>query len=51
MPDGSLLYLSPGQDNVPQMGIVQELGPRFALGAVVLCVGDTAQKHVVHDEK
>lgn len=48
LPDGSIVYLSPGEHNVLQVAIVAELGPRFAPGAVVLYVGDTAQKHVVY---
>lgn len=50
LPDGSVVYLSPGEHNVLQVAIVEELGPRFAPGAVVLYVGDTALKHVVYAE-
>ena len=48
LPGGSVVYLSPGEHNVLQVAIVEELGPRFAPGAVVLYVGDTALKHVVY---
>lgn len=44
---GEIVYLSPGKHNELQVKIVHELGPRFAPGAVVVYIGDTAQKHVV----
>ncbi len=47
LPDGSTVYLSPGEHNALQVAIIEEFGPRFAPGAVVLYVGDTAKKHVV----
>jgi adenine-specific DNA-methyltransferase len=50
LPDGSIVYLSPGEHNVLQVAIVEKLGPRFAPGAVVLYVGDTALKNVVYSE-
>ncbi|MGH9325366.1 MAG: BsuBI/PstI family type II restriction endonuclease [Terriglobia bacterium] len=50
LPDSSVVYLSPGEHNVLQVDIVEQLGPRFAPGAVVLYVGDTALKHVVYAE-
>jgi len=45
--DGSTVYLSPGEHNSLQVAIIEEFGPRFAPGAVVLYVGDTAKKHVI----
>jgi adenine-specific DNA-methyltransferase len=45
--DGSTIYLSPGKHNKLQVAVIKELGPRFAPGATVLYVGDTALKHVV----
>ncbi|MEJ7637352.1 MAG: BsuBI/PstI family type II restriction endonuclease [Singulisphaera sp.] len=45
--DGTTLYLSTGEHNALQVAIIEEFGPRFAQGAVVLYVGDTAKKHVV----
>lgn len=45
--DGTTVYLSPGEHNALQVAIIEEFGPRFAQGAVVLYVGDTAKKHVV----
>ncbi len=47
LPDGSMVYLSPGEHNALQVAIIEEFGPRFAPGAVVLYVGDTAKKHVI----
>lgn len=49
LPFGSIVYLSPGEHNVLQVAIVEQLGPRFAPGATVLYVGDTALKHVVYE--
>ena len=50
LPDGSVVYLSPGEHNVLQVALVEQFGPRFAPGAVVLYVGDTALRHVVYAE-
>jgi adenine-specific DNA-methyltransferase len=47
LPGGSTAFLSPGEHNKLQVAIVDEFGPRFAPGAEVLYVGDTADKHVV----
>jgi adenine-specific DNA-methyltransferase len=44
--DGTTLFLSPGVHNQLQVKIVEEFGPRFAPGANLLYVGDTAEKHV-----
>ncbi len=44
---GSTVYLSPGEHNVLQVAIIEKFGPRFAPGASVLYVGDTARKHVI----
>jgi len=51
MPDGSTVYLSPGEHNKLQAAVIREFGPRFAPGATVLYVGDTALKHVVCETK
>jgi adenine-specific DNA-methyltransferase len=51
LPDGVLLSLSPGEHNRLQVAIVEVFGPRFAPGAQVLYVGDTAQKHVLCETK
>lgn len=45
--DGSTVYLSPGMHNKLQVAVIEEFGPRFAPGAAVLYVGDTAVKHIV----
>ncbi len=47
LPDGATIYLSPGKHNKLQVAIIEEFGPRFAPGAEVLYVGDTADKHVL----
>lgn len=47
LPNGKEVHLSPGAHNELQVAIVEEFGPRFAPGAEVLYVRDTAQKHVV----
>ena len=49
LPDGSTVLLSPGKHNELQVSVIEEMGPRFAPGARVLYVGDTAKKHVVLD--
>jgi hypothetical protein len=48
---GSTVYLSPGEHNALQVAIIEEFGPRFAPGAVVLYVGDTAKKHVLFESE
>ncbi len=47
LPDGTIVHLSPGEHNVLQVAVIEQFGPRFAPGADVLYVGDTALKHVV----
>jgi type II restriction enzyme len=47
LPDGKESFLSAGEHNVLQAAIVRDFGPRFAPGARVLYIGDTADKHVV----
>jgi len=47
LPDGSMVHLSPGEHNVLQVAVIEKMGPRFAPGAEVLYVGDTALKYVV----
>ena len=44
--DVATLLLSPGVHNHLQVKIVEEFGPRFAPGADLLYVGDTAEKHL-----
>lgn len=47
LPSGGIVRLSPGKHNALQVAIVSELGPRFAPGAKLLYLGDTAKKHVI----
>jgi adenine-specific DNA-methyltransferase len=49
MADGSRIFLSPGIHNQLQIAVVEEFGPRFAPGANLLYIGDTASKHVLFD--
>jgi adenine-specific DNA-methyltransferase len=49
MPDGSMVGLSPGKHNRLQVAIIESFGPRFAPGALVLYLGDTAKKYAVLD--
>ncbi len=47
LPDGATVHLSPGRHNALQVAVIEDFGPRFAPGATVLYLGDTARKHVV----
>ena len=47
--DGRELQLSPGRHNEVQRAIVEEFGPRFAPGAHLLYLGDTAKKDLLVD--
>jgi hypothetical protein len=49
LPGNVAIQLSPGSHNALQVAVIEEFGPRFAPGAKVLYVGDTARKHVVRD--
>ncbi len=51
LPSGKEYHLSPGAHNELQAAIIEEFGPRFAPGAKVLYVGDTANKtlHIAQD--
>ncbi len=49
LPNGSTVHLSPGGHNVLQVAVIEQFGPRFAPGAEVFYVGDTAMKYVVCD--
>ena len=50
LPSGEAYTLSPGAHNKLQVAIIEEFGPRFAPGAEVLYVGDTANKTLHLDE-
>ncbi len=47
LPDGKRVTLSAGRHNELHAAIVREFGPRFAPGARLLYLGDTARKHAV----
>ncbi len=49
LPDGRELRLSPGQHNEVQRAIVEDFAPRFAPGAHLLYLGDTAKKNLFVD--
>jgi len=49
--DGRTFYLSPGEHNELQTLIIQEFGPRFAPGATVLYLGDTANKKLILEDE
>jgi hypothetical protein len=42
--------LSPGKHNKLEAAIVEEFGPRFAPGAKLIYLGDTAKKTLILDE-
>jgi len=50
LPSGVELLLSPGRHNEVQKAIVEEFIPRFASGAVLLYLGDTANKDLYVDQ-
>lgn len=50
-PDGRTFSLSPGKHNEVQAAVVEKFAPRFAPGARVLYLGDTAKKNLFIDEK
>ncbi len=49
LPDGQTLQFSPGRHNEVQKAIVEEFVPRFAPGAHLLYLGDTAKKDLFVD--
>lgn len=51
LPGGKAYRLSPGKHNKLQAAVIEQMGPRFAPGAQVLYVGDTASKHLVMEQK
>ena len=46
LPEGIILQLSPGKHNQVQAAVVEQFAPRFAPGAKLLYLGDTAKKHL-----
>jgi len=49
LPGGQQIELSPGKHNEVQKAIIEEFAPRFAPGAELLYIGDTAKKNVYMD--
>ncbi len=47
LPKGKKIVLSPGKHNKLQAAVIREFGPRFAPGARLLYLGDTAKKDVI----
>jgi adenine-specific DNA-methyltransferase len=48
--EGKVYRLSPGRHNKLEVAIVEEFGPRFAPGAKLIYLGDTAKKTLLLDE-
>jgi hypothetical protein len=51
LPDGRTLSLSPGKHNKVQAAVVKQFAPRFAPGAKLLYLGDTAKKNLFNDNE
>ncbi len=49
--DGKQLYLTPGKHNELQIAIVEKFGPRYASDAIVLYLGDAANKFVIFERE
>ena len=49
VPDGQQLMLSPGRHNIVQKAVIEQFAPRFAPGAQLLYLGDTAKKELILD--
>ena len=48
-PDGQQVELSPGRHNILQKAVIEQFAPRFAPGARLLYLGDTAKKELILD--
>lgn len=48
--EGRILKLSPGRHNKLEVAIMEEFGPRFAPGAKLIYLSDTAQKTLILDK-
>jgi len=46
LPDGNILTLSPGEHNQLQAKVIEQFAPQFASGALLLYLGDTADKNL-----
>lgn len=51
IPDGSSLILSPGNHNQLQVQVIELFAPQFASGALLLYLGDTADKTLYIDSE
>lgn len=49
--DGNQVYLTPGKHNELQIAVIETFGPRFTPDAVVLYLGDAANKFVVYEKE
>jgi adenine-specific DNA-methyltransferase len=49
--EGKIYKLSPGRHNKLEVAIVEEFGPRFAAGAKLIYLSDTAKKTLVLDKE
>lgn len=49
--EGKVFKLSPGKHNQLEAAIVEEFGPRFAPGAKLIYLGDTAKKTLIFDKE
>jgi adenine-specific DNA-methyltransferase len=49
--EGKVFKLSPGRHNKLEVAIVEEFGPRFAPGARLIYLGDTAKKTLMLDKE
>jgi adenine-specific DNA-methyltransferase len=49
--DGTQIYLTPGKHNELQVAVIEKFGPRFAPDAVVLYLGDAANKFVIYERE
>lgn len=47
LPDGTSVAMSPGKHNELQRAIVEQFAPRFAPGAALVYLGDTAKKNLI----
>lgn len=50
LPDRQVLHLSPGRHNEVQKAVIERFAPRFAPGARLLYLGDTARKDLFIDK-
>lgn len=51
LPNGTTFHLSPGKHNQVQAAVIEAFAPRFAPGAHLLYLGDTARKNLYVDSE